>query len=147
MRWSFSPLSELATRFVTKWLTKTRRPARGRYGRPTLEVFERRHLLASLFPYQNAADHYDVNADGARNVMDVWLIDQELRAHGEHVLLPPNGPVQFYIDVNGDNMLSHADVDLWLRYDTGTLQEPAGSDVSSETDDGGTMSSMSCAPW
>jgi hypothetical protein len=24
--------------------------------------------------------------------MDVWLIDQELRAHGEHVLLPPQRP-------------------------------------------------------
>jgi hypothetical protein len=97
---------------------------RARRRRLFLEPLEDRRLLAAA-PYQNAADPYDVNVDGAADGTDLWLLDTELKANGERSLTNPNGPVQYFWDVNGDRDLTWVDLEFNLRFQTDTLQGEA----------------------
>jgi hypothetical protein len=86
-----------------------------------LEPLEPRTLLTTW--WQNAANPYDIDASGVADGADVYVLDQELRAHGERALNAPNGPVQHYWDVDGDNRVSWIDEEILLHNLTGTLEQ------------------------
>lgn len=96
--------------------------------------------------WQNAANQYDIDANGVADGADAYFLDQELRAHGERVLTAPNGPVQHYWDVDGDNQIRWIDQVILLHYLTGTLEQHETNQAAKDaelTESGGGISSMS----
>ena len=109
-----------------------------------VEALERRTVLTAW--WQNAANHYDIDANGVADGADVYVLDQELRAHGERELPAPNGPVPNYWDVDGDNQIRWIDQAMLLHFLTGTLEQHEINQAAEEAESmegGGGMSSMS----
>ena len=80
-------------------------------------------------PYQNAANNYDVNADGIVSPMDALILINYINANGPGTL-PAGLPRPPYLDVNGDRSASAADVIMVVN----ALNNPAAGEGEGESD-------------
>ncbi len=64
-------------------------------------------------PYQNAANHFDVNGDGIVSPIDALILINYINANPGQVVIPPGQPTPPYLDVDGkDNAATPNDVFL-----------------------------------
>ena len=60
-------------------------------------------------PYQNPANNYDVNGDGAVSPIDALILINYINANGQGPI-PAGRPTPPYLDVNGDGRATAEDV-------------------------------------
>jgi VCBS repeat-containing protein len=98
-------------------------------------------------PYQNAANHADVNADGVISPMDALILINYLNANGAGSL-PAGMPKPPYLDVNGDGAASAADVIIVINtLNAGTAAGEGEGDAEDTLVSNSKTVAATPAPW
>ncbi|MCA9202165.1 MAG: putative Ig domain-containing protein, partial [Planctomycetales bacterium] len=87
-------------------------------------------IAANVSPWQNEVNRLNVNNDSLGDISptDVLVVINYLNLTGAGELPPPTEPVQFFLDVNGDNQVSPIDALLVINY----LNQRAGGEGEDE---------------
>jgi hypothetical protein len=80
-------------------------------------------------PWQNPAEHLDIDGNGEINILDLLALVNFLRDHGVgHILNDPRGPTDPMVDVDGNGMAEIGDLLMLVQYlrENGANAEPEG---------------------